>query len=385
MVILIQGGHLYGPEDLGVQDLLVVNGKIERLQAGIKVPAELFPRMEVIDASGKLIFPGLIDQHVHIIGAGGSGGFMTRTKEVYFHDLVKSGTTTVAGTLGTDTISRSLTTLLAKAKAMNLTGIHTLLYTGSVLFPPVTLTGSVEKDIVLISEIIGVKMGLGETVSPRPELREMENLLTEARRAASFSGKAGVVHIHLALSALEWIDGIESILRIREIPYTQVVFTHVNKSPQLFERAMAFARKGGRIDLTACIRPPERPGAVKPSTGLKRYLEAGGPLEGITFSSDGNASRILANGVVDYTRVGHLLSEFRDSVQKEGIPLSQALTVVTRNVADRLGIAKERGSLREGYFADFSFFTENLELTDLMGGGRWLLRNGKVVDLDPLE
>ncbi len=301
---------------------------------------------------------------------------MTRTKELYFRDLVKSGITTVAGTVGTDTLSRSMITLLMKAKTMNLSGIHTLLYTGSVLFPPMTLMGSVEKDIVLISEIVGVKTGLGETVFPRPDLREVENLITEARRAASFSGKAGVVHIHLALSAIEWIDGIEAILKARENPYSQVVFTHVNKSPQLLERAMNFARQGGRIDLTTCIRPPERPGAVKPSTGLKRYLEAGGPLEEITFSSDGNASRVLANGAVDYTRVGDLLGELRDCVQKEGIPLPQALAVATSNVADRLGIAEGRGSLREGFFADLAFFTENLELTDLMGGGRWLQSRG---------
>lgn len=166
MVTLIQGGHLYGPEDLGVQDLLVINGKIERLGTRIKVPPELFPGMEVINATGRLIFPGLIDQHVHIIGGGGSGGFLTRTKEVSFRDLVKSGITTVAGTLGTDTLSRSMTTLLMKAKAMNLSGIHTLLYTGSVLFPPVTLTGSVEKDIVLISEIVGVRRAWAKRSSP---------------------------------------------------------------------------------------------------------------------------------------------------------------------------------------------------------------------------
>jgi beta-aspartyl-dipeptidase (metallo-type) len=385
MITLIQGGHLYGPEDLGIQDLLVINGKIERLAPGIKIPHEIFPGMEVVNATHKLIVPGLIDQHVHIIGAGGSGGFLTRTKEVYFHDLVKAGITTVVGTLGTDTISRSMKTLLAKAKAMILSGINTYTYAGSVLFPPVTLTGSVETDIVLITEIIGVKLGLGETVFPRPDLRELENTIIEARRGASFTGKSGVVHIHLAISALEWIDSVESILKARDIPYSQVVFTHVNKSRQLMDRATAYARNGGFIDLTTNIRPPERPTAVKPSIGLKRYLEVGGSPKGITFSSDGNASRVLDKGVVDYTRVGALLEEFQDAVQNEGVPLPQALSVVTSNVADRIGIAKERGSLREGYFADLALFTDKLELTDLMSGGRWLLRDGTVVGCDPLD
>jgi beta-aspartyl-dipeptidase (metallo-type) len=310
---------------------------------------------------------------------------LTRAKEVYFRDLVKAGTTTLVGTLGTDTISRSLSTLLIKAKALNQSGLNVFIYTGSVLFPPVTLTGSVEKDIVLIAEVIGVKMGLGEPVYPRPDQRELENLITETRRAGSLSRKQAVVHIHLAGSSNEWLDAIESILEAREVPFQQVVVTHVNKTPRLLERSFEYAKKGGGIDLTTCIRPPERPTSVKPSTGIKRYLEAGCPLENITFSSDSNATRVLANGIVDYTRVGTLLEEFRDCVQKEGIPLPQALAVVTRNSALRLGIVHERGRLLKGSFADLAFFTEGLELTDLMAGGSWLFRDGIVARLDPLE
>jgi N-acetylglucosamine-6-phosphate deacetylase len=80
-----------------------------------------------------------------------------------------------------------------------------------------------------------------------------------------------------------------------------------------------------------------------------------------------------------------LLEEFRDCVKKEGIPLPQALAVVTRNAALRLGLAHERGRLLKGFFADLAFFTEGLELTDLMSGGAWLFRDGIVARLDPLE
>ncbi len=385
MVTLIQGGRLYGPEDLGKQDLLVANGRIERMAAGITGIQEIFPALETVDASGKLIFPGFIDQHIHITGGGGSGGPLTRAKEVYFRDLVHAGTTTLVGTLGTDTVSRSMATLLVKAKALNQSGIRAYIYSGSVLFPPATLTGSVEKDIVFVSEIIGLKMGLGEPVYPRVELQQLEDLITETRRAGSLSRKQAVVHIHLAASSQGWLDGIESIFKAREIPYSQVVLTHVNKTPRLLERSFEYAKKGGGIDLTTCIRPPERPASVKPSTGLKKYLEAGCPPQNITFSSDGNASRILADGRVDYTRVGTVLEEFRDCVQKEKIPLPQALAVVTRNPALRLGISPERGSLKEGSFADLAFFTEGLELTDVMAGGSWLLRDGVVAGRDPME
>ncbi len=385
MVTLIQGGHLYGPEDLGSQDLLAINGKIERIAGGIKLSDEVFRRAEIVPAKGKLVFPGFIDQHVHTIGGGGSGGPLTRAKEVYFRDVVKSGITTLVGTLGTDAISRSLETLLVKAKALSQSGLTSFIYTGSLLFPPVTLTGSVEKDIVLISEVMGVKAGFGEAVFARPDLRELENLFTEVKRAGSMSGKSAVVHVHMAASAQEWVPTIESILEGRDLSRQLVVLTHVNRSSALLERSFAYARKGGRIDATTCVRPPERPTAVKPSKVLRRYLEEGLPPGSLTFTSDGNASRILEGGVVDYTRVGTLLEEFRDCVQQEGIPLPQALAVVTRNAADRLGLAKERGVLREGSFADLGLFTENLELTDLMAGGRWLLRNGVVEPIDPME
>jgi beta-aspartyl-dipeptidase (metallo-type) len=384
MVTLVRGGHLYGPEDLGKQDLLLINGKIERIAPEINLSRELFPDAEVIEAKGRLVFPGFIDQHMHTTGGGGSGGPLTRVKEVFFQDIVRAGITTVVGTLGTDTISKSLEGLLMKTKALNLCGLHAFLYTGSVLFPPLTLTGSVERDITLIDEILGVKTGLGEAVFPRPDLLQLENLFCEASRAGSLSGKRAVVHVHLAAEAWEWIQTAESIVEARGLPYRQLVLTHVNRSSKLLERSFQFAKKGGRIDVTTCVRPPERREAVKPSTALRKYLEDGGPLDHITFSSDSNASRVLKNGEINYTRADWLLEEFRDCVQKERIPLPQALAVVTRNAAERLGMSGRQGSLQEGFLADLAFFTESLELTDLIAGGRWLLKNKKVAEI-PLE
>jgi len=143
---------------------------------------------------------------------------LTRTKEVYFRDVVRSGITTLVGTLGTDAVTRSLETLLVKAKALSLSGLNSFIYTGSLLFPPNTLTGTVERDIVLISEVVGVKMGLGEPVFARPDVRDLENLITETRRGASMSGKSAVVHVHMAATSKEWIPIFESILESRDVP-----------------------------------------------------------------------------------------------------------------------------------------------------------------------
>ena len=77
---LIQNIHVYAPEDLGIRDVLTGGGKI--LKIGERLPAEKAYGVTVIDGGGKILMPGLIDAHVHILGGGGEGGARTRTPEI---------------------------------------------------------------------------------------------------------------------------------------------------------------------------------------------------------------------------------------------------------------------------------------------------------------
>ncbi len=63
-MLLIKNGTLYTMESERVQkaDLLTKNGKIEKIAPNIE-PTE---NMEIIDATGKYVFPGFIDAHSHI-------------------------------------------------------------------------------------------------------------------------------------------------------------------------------------------------------------------------------------------------------------------------------------------------------------------------------
>ena len=71
MLYLIKNAHIYAPEDLGVGDVLIGGGKI--LQMEEHLPAEAAYKVTVLDGSGKVLMPGLIDAHVHILGGGGEG------------------------------------------------------------------------------------------------------------------------------------------------------------------------------------------------------------------------------------------------------------------------------------------------------------------------
>lgn len=62
MGLLIQGGEIVTAESRRRGDLFIEGETIRAIGTGLSVP----PGTEVIDAAGKLVFPGFIDPHVHI-------------------------------------------------------------------------------------------------------------------------------------------------------------------------------------------------------------------------------------------------------------------------------------------------------------------------------
>src|SRR5262245_20325293 len=59
--LLLRGGRLWGRDDPAA-DILVKGGVIERIGPGLEAPAGA----EVLDVSGRLVLPGLVDAHCHL-------------------------------------------------------------------------------------------------------------------------------------------------------------------------------------------------------------------------------------------------------------------------------------------------------------------------------
>ncbi len=57
--------------------------------------------------AGLIAVPGFVDMHVHAAGGGGEAGPSSRTPEAQLSELLRAGITTVVGTTGTDSVSRS--------------------------------------------------------------------------------------------------------------------------------------------------------------------------------------------------------------------------------------------------------------------------------------
>jgi beta-aspartyl-dipeptidase (metallo-type) len=129
-----------------------------------------------------LIVPGFIDQHVHLIGGGGEAGFSTRTPEVTLSNITRWGITTVVGCLGTDGITRHMTSLLAKARGLEAEGITTYIYSGSYEIPTPTITGSIRSDIVIIDKVVGAgEIAVSDHRSAQPTVQQLKALAAEAR------------------------------------------------------------------------------------------------------------------------------------------------------------------------------------------------------------
>jgi len=70
MPTLIKGGRVIDPGNVdGILDIVVENGKIVEIKQGISINGEN-TELTIIDATQKLVVPGLIDMHVHLRDPG---------------------------------------------------------------------------------------------------------------------------------------------------------------------------------------------------------------------------------------------------------------------------------------------------------------------------
>jgi beta-aspartyl-dipeptidase (metallo-type) len=374
MFKLIKNGKVYSPDDIGVKDILIAGSTIALIESQIQPEKFPFP-IDVYDASGKIVLPGLIDPHLHLIGAGGTGGLNSRAKEIAVEQIIDAGVTTVVGCLGFDRTSRTLKNLLLKAKALEEFGLTTFILTGSYSLPSLTLTGSVEEDIILMEKVIGVKLALGEVLANWPELADIRNLLAECLRGGNLSGKPGLMQIHLGSAGVSWKKSFEEICAETKTPLSKVVFTHVNRSRGDFREFTDYVKKGGYVDLTATYSSAERPGSLTVLECIKALTAENISLDHVTISSDSNATRILPDKRIKYLSIQTLFDVTRELCLSGVLPMERALSLVTRNTANVIGCGRTKGSLEKGKDADLIILQGDFELEGVIAGGKWVRKN----------
>ena len=348
-MLFIRNALVHAPRALGLQNLLLGGGKILWMgthAAMHELPATLQGAATLLDLDGKRLIPGLIDMHVHVTGGGGEAGFHTRVPLV--------GVTSVVGLLGTDDVARGTGELLAGVYALREQGLNAWGYTGGYHVPPTTLTGSVRGDLVFIEALLGIgEVAISDHRSSQPTYDELLRLAGEAHVAGLMTGKAGILHLHLG-DGPRGLELVRRALKESELPARVFNPTHVNRRRALFDEAVALARAGSTIDVTA-FPVAEGEDAWSAADAVLKYAASGAPAERITVSSDAGGCLPCFDGEgrvckMDVGSAGLLMGTLRELLER-GMPLESALAPFTSNPARLLRLAG-KGEIAIGADAD---------------------------------
>lgn len=367
MAWVLRSVHVYAPEDKGIQDILVVGERIVAMGKKLEV---VLPGLETIDMQGAAAIPGLIDQHVHIIGGGGEDGCASRVPPLEFSDCARAGVTNLVGTLGTDSHTRTVRDLLAKAMSLAHDGVTAHCLTGAYEFPSPTLTGNVADDLVFCGPIIGCKLAISDHRCSCPTTEEIIRLASQVRLGGLIGGKVGELHIHVGADE----RGIEQLFEIQQktiLPVTQFRPTHMGRH---LEQGRKWCEMGGYTDITS---------GEKSADAIVTLLSRLDPSRWglVTMSSDSNGSFPKWNDRreiigMDRGRMTSLLETMRGAVEK-GLSFETAISLSTSHVADALKF-KDYGRIQPGCMADLTFL-KDWKAYSVMAKGRWLMQKGNLV------
>jgi beta-aspartyl-dipeptidase (metallo-type) len=379
-VILFKQCEVFAPKALGVKDVLIAGGEVAAIADSIR-PAEGV-ETKIIDGSGLKMIPGLVDLHAHLSGGGGEGGPATRTPAPTLSQFLEAGITTVVGCLGTDGFTRSLEDLLMRAKALRAEGIHGCIYCGAYQVPTPTLLGDVAKDIALIEEVVGAgEIAIADHRSSGPTVDDIIRLGHHARVGGMVGGKAGILHLHMG-DGHKPFDLIYRAVEYSELPLKQFLPTHCNRNHEIFEDSKSYGKQG-YVDFTAGTYDIYPDQEIKPSTGVRRLVEAGVPLAHITISSDtgGSLPSFDKEGNLIGLSVGvakPMFQELIDMVRQETLSWEDALRVVTTNPADRMKLPR-KGRVKVGLDADVALLDEQDRIVHLVARGKMMIESGKML------
>ncbi len=358
MISIIKNVEVYAPEYIGKKEILITGEKI----VGVVNPGEVVLKgidINEIDARGVIAVPGFIDGHIHIAGAGGDGGPVTRTEGLQLADMLHAGITTVVGCLGTDGFTRNIESVLMKTKQLRALGVSAYMLTGAYQVPTPTLLGDIGRDIALVDEIIGAgEIAVGDHRSSCPTPEEIARIASQARVGGLLGGKSGIVVIHLGSSAAAFATLFE-VVEVTQIPPKQFLPTHCSRSKQVMDDAKRWGRIG-YCDITASTTTESDESAA---AAVVELLNSGVPLEHITMTSDGCGSLPKFNETgeliaLSYGTPSALTESFRMLIRSCGLVLADALQIVTSNPARILGLTG-KGKIAEGYDADLLLLDRN--------------------------
>ena len=380
-LVLLRNADVFAPEALGRRDLLVGGGKILWIGApGTDVLPEAIDG-QVLDLDGRRLVPGFIDGHVHVTGGGGEAGFAdprAAGAAVALHPGRRHHRDRRARHRRHHALDRAnwwQRCMACATRASRAWG-----YTGGYHLPPATLTGSVRGDIAFIDCLIGVgELAISDHRSSQPTLDELLRLASEAHVGGLMTGKAGIVHLHLG-DGPRGLELVRQALDASELPARVFNPTHVNRRRALFEEALALARRGCTIDITA-FPVDEGEDAWPADEALLRYLDSGAPPERVTISSDGGgclpASTTRAACCSMDVGAPGVAGANPEGAAGAGRSRWSACCRPSPATWRACCALRARAVIAAGADADLVVLDEDSDVSEVMMAGRWFVRDGQ--------
>jgi beta-aspartyl-dipeptidase (metallo-type) len=355
VILLVENGEVFAPEPRGRASVLCLDRRIAVVGEVDRAAVEAVGvDVEVVDARGCWVVPGILDGHQHLLGGSGECGFDTRSPEITLTELLEAGVTTVVGCLGLDNRTRNLSALLARAKGLREYGLACLLYTGGYTTPPAQLVGSVRDDIMFIDQIIGLgELAIADRRSTQPTAHELARVVTDAATGGMLAGKCGVTHFHVGDGPMR-LKLLRELLDEHDIDPRWLYPTHVQRTPELLREAVDLSKRGVHVDMDTVDRDAR--------DKVKEFIDAGGDLDRLTLSSDASV-----------TTPSTLIDAVRELVRARTLPVERALRLVTTTPARALGL-RSKGALAPRMDADLLALDQRtLELRYVIASGRALV------------
>lgn len=361
MFILIENGDLYGPEPQGRKSVLIVDERIVKIgEVDRRALDALGVEHQVIDASGCIVAPGLLDPHIHLLGGSGEGSLALQTPMLFIHEIVAGGITSVIGTLGVDTTMRTLPGLLARVKALGEEGLESWMWTGGYNVPPTTIMGSIRDDLMFVDEIVGAgEVAISDERSLNPSPQQLSALVRDTHIGGLLSGKSGVTHFHVGEEDSR-LQPLRDIIEHHRVKAEWLYPTHVQRTEKLLDEAIELAHAGAHVDFDTVEQDLAR--------WFRYYVDHGGPLDRISISSDADSGHTLI-----------YFEQFRSLVLRGGYPLERVLPLVTLNPARAVKLDKRKGTLEAGKDADVVVLKrDTLDVVEVVARGNRLVVDGRV-------
>jgi beta-aspartyl-dipeptidase (metallo-type) len=361
MFTLIENGEVYGPEPLGLVTVLLADRTIIKIGDVDRAALDkLDLPVDVIDASGCIVTPGIIDPHQHLLGGSGEEGFSSQTPEISAGEIISAGITTVVGCLGVDTTMKTMPGLLARAKALKEEGLSAYVWSGGYNVPPTTITNSIRDDIMFIEEVIGAgEIAISDERSTDPTPQELARLVNDAYVGGMLSRKAGVTHFHVG-EVESRLKLLHQLLDDFHTPPQCIYASHVERNKKLLRDAIQLTRSGCFVDFDTAG-----------DEELAEYIC-------FYFKNDAEPGQLTLSSDAGLTSPANLLEQIRLCKERGCIELQQLLALVTKNTATVLKL-DNKGELAVGKDADVLVLeAESLALKEVIAGGKRHFREGRL-------